>query len=67
MRLKVGIKQLRKLPRISASQQQRAEELLTGQQNRPLTRTEQRELKELLQASEAIMLHRAEVIKRFSA
>jgi prevent-host-death family protein len=50
--------------RISAAQQKRTEELLAQQNTRRLTRTEHRELQSLLQASEAILLARAEALGR---
>lgn len=50
--------------RLALPDQQRAEELLAKQQTSRLTRAEQRELKALLQASEAVMLRRAEALER---
>jgi prevent-host-death family protein len=50
--------------RVTKSCQQRTEELLNKQQISSLTRAEKRELKELLQESEAVMLRRAEALNR---
>ncbi len=50
--------------RLSVIQQKRTEELLVQQNTRRLTRAEQRELQALLQASEAILLARAEALAR---
>ena len=50
--------------RLIPADQQRAEELLAKQQTSRLTRTEQRELKALLQTSEAIMLRSAEALEQ---
>jgi prevent-host-death family protein len=50
--------------RLSHPQQARTETLLAQQQTRRLTRSEQRELQVLLQASEAVMLARAEALGR---
>ncbi len=50
--------------RLSVLQQKRTEELLAQQSTRRLTRAEQRELQALLQASEAILLARAEALAR---
>ncbi len=50
--------------RLSLIQQKRTEELLAQQSTRRLTRAEQRELQALMQASEAILLARAEALAR---
>jgi prevent-host-death family protein len=50
--------------RVSREQQRRAEELMAKKQASRLTRAEQRELKALLEASEEVMLRRAQALDR---